>query len=151
MATAIARLKYQERSDLAPRLGRAMLTAAERARGAVDLAVPVPLHPRRLAERGYNQAALLAAPVARRLGIAFAPRALVRSRDTPRQVALDREQRVVNVAGVFAARERSRLSGARVLLIDDVRTTGTTLARCADALHDAGIASVQALVLARRG
>ncbi|MBX3212928.1 MAG: ComF family protein [Labilithrix sp.] len=128
-----------------------MLTAAERARGAVDLAVPVPLHPRRLAERGYNQAALLAAPVARRLGIAFAPRALARLKDTPRQAALDREQRVVNVAGVFAARERSRLHGARVLLIDDVRTTGTTLARCADALHRAEVTSVHALVLARRG
>ncbi|MCW5837138.1 MAG: ComF family protein [Labilithrix sp.] len=150
IATAIARLKYQERSDLAPRLGRAMLEAAERARGAVDLAVPVPLHPRRLAERGYNQAALLAAPIARRLGIGLAPRALARLRDTPRQAALDREQRVANVAGVFTARERPRLRGARVLLIDDVRTTGTTLSRCADALHEVEVASVHALVLARR-
>ena len=150
MATAIGRLKYEDRADLAPLLGRSMLRASESLRGAVDLVVPVPLHPRRLADRGYNQAALLAAPVARSLGVGLAPQALARHRDTPRQASLDRERRIVNVAGVFTARERSRVRGARVLLVDDVRTTGVTLEGCAAALHDAGVSAVLALVLAHR-
>jgi ComF family protein len=149
IGTAITRLKYQGRADLAERLGRSMLPAAKRI-GVVDLVVPVPLHPRRLAERGYNQAALLAARVARALGVKSAPRALSRSRDTPRQAALDRATRLLNVAGAFSVRERERVSGARVLLIDDVRTTGATLEGCIAALQGAGAQHVLALVLARR-
>ena len=150
MATAIGRLKYEDRADLAPLLGRSMLRVAESFRGAVDLVVPVPLHPRRLADRGYNQAALLAAPVARALGVDLAPRALERHRDTTRQASLDRERRIVNVAGVFTAREPSRMQGARVLLVDDVRTTGATLEGCKAALQDVGVRAVLALVLAHR-
>ena len=150
VATAIARLKYQDRADLAPRLGRAMEPAARRLGELVDLVVPVPLHPRRLAERGYNQAALLAAPIARALGVTIHASALVRVRDTPQQVAMDRESRLTNVGGAFAARDRSKVNGRRVLLVDDVRTTGATLDGCARALHEVGAARVVALVLARR-
>jgi ComF family protein len=150
LATAIARLKYEDRPDLAPRLGRAMLPAARRLDGAVDLVVPVPLHPHRLARRGYNQAALLALPVAGALGIRLAPRALVRLRDTAQQASLDRQGRLVNTQHAFIARERPLVGGARVLLVDDVRTTGATLEGCAGALIEAGARQVLALVLARR-
>lgn len=149
IATAIARLKYEDRADLAPRLARAMDPVARSFEGAVDVVVPVPLHPRRLAERGYNQAALLATPIAHRLGVSSKAGALARVRDTPRQVDMDRERRRTNVAGAFAARERL-VRGARVLLVDDVRTTGATLDGCARALHEVGARDVRALVLARR-
>lgn len=150
MATAIGRLKYGDRADLGPRLGRAMLPAAERLAGKVDVVVPVPLHPRRLAERGYNQAALLARPVTRALGARSAPRALVRHRDTPRQAQLDRAERLVNVRQAFAVTHRASIRGARVLLVDDVRTTGATLEACTTALEAAGARDVLALVLAQR-
>jgi ComF family protein len=119
----------------------------------VDLVVPVPLHPRRLIERGYDQAALLAAPIARRLGVPFAPRAVVRIRETPPQASLDREARIANVAAAFrcASTSASRVEGSRVLLVDDVRTTGATLAACARTLHEAGARAVLTLVLASRG
>jgi len=150
IATAIGRLKYEDRADLGPRLGRAMEQVAARFAGAVDVVVPVPLHPRRLADRGYNQAALLAAPVARRLGVGTCPRVLDRVRDTPQQVSMDRASRLLNVAGAFVARERTIAEDARILLVDDVRTTGATLEGCVRALHEAGARAVFALVLARR-
>lgn len=150
MATAIGRLKYGDRADLGTRLGRTMLPAAERLLGRVDVVVPVPLHPRRLAERGYNQAALLSRPVTRALGARSAPRALVRQRDTPRQALLGRAERLVNVRQAFAVSDRASIQGARVLLVDDVRTTGATLDACAMALEAAGARDVLELVLARR-
>lgn len=150
IASAIARLKYEDRADLAPALAAPMREAARRLAGAIDLVVPVPLHPRRLAERGYNQAALLALHVARELRADARPRALTRSRDTPQQVAMDREQRLRNVDGSFAVRERDVVCGKRVLLVDDVRTTGATLDGCARALREVGVRRTLALVLARR-
>ncbi len=150
LATAIGRLKYDGHADLGPRLGRSMVPTALALDGAVDLVVPVPLHPRRLAERGYNQAALLAAPIARRLGATLRPRALARMRDTPQQVSMDRQSRLRNVEGAFIVREPARVRGARVLLVDDVRTTGATIDGCARALQEAGARRVFHLVLARR-
>lgn len=150
MATALGRLKYGDRADLGPRLGRMMLPAAEHLRGQVDVVVPVPLHPRRLAERGYNQAALLARPVTRALGARSAPRALARYRNTPRQALLDRAERLANVRQAFAVSDRASILGARVLLVDDVRTTGATLDACAMALEAAGARDVIELVLAQR-
>jgi ComF family protein len=151
MATAILRLKYEDRADLAPRLGLAMLRAATTAcvDGGVDLVVPVPLHPKRLVERGYNQAALLAATISQALGLRIVPRGLIRSRDTPRQAELDRQTRLTNLAGAFRAREPSMLRGARVLLIDDVKTTGSTLRACMVPLHEVGARLVRPLVLAQ--
>lgn len=148
-ATAIARLKYHDRPDLARRLGASMIRAAG-ALPEVDAVVPVPLHPRRLAERGYNQAALLSTPIARALGVPLAARALARVDDTPQQVTLDRAARLVNLERAFAARARQRLEGARVLLVDDVRTTGATLDACARALTRGGALDVTSLVLAIR-
>ena len=149
IATAIVRLKYRDRPDLGGRLGRAMAPAARGLRRPIDLVVPVPLHPRRLAERGYNPAALLAAPVARMLPAPLVHAALARARDTPRQATLDREARLANVAKAFVAGRRS-VTGARVLLVDDVETTGATLAACVSVLRRAGARGITTLVLARR-
>jgi ComF family protein len=112
--------------------------------------VPEPLHPRRLAERGYNQAALLSRPIARALGRRHSARALVRVRDTPMQSALNAPERRTNLVGAFSVRDSRVITGKSVLLVDDVRTTGSTLAACATALHEVGAACVFPLVLACR-
>lgn len=150
VASAIARFKYAGRSDLAARFGELMARGAAPLEGTVDIVVPVPLHPRRVAERGFDQAALLAGPVARGLRVAHVPRALARIRETPAQASLDREARVANVAAAFRCPAPSRVEGRRVLLVDDVRTTGATLASCAETLTRAGARTVSTLVLARR-
>jgi ComF family protein len=150
LATAITSLKYGGRVDRARQLSHLLLRALEPLRSAPpSLVVPVPLSRARLALRGYNQAALLAAPVARSLGSRFVPGALVRIRDTPAQASLGREARWQNVQRAFLARPRSPVfEGERVLVVDDVRTTGATLDACAIALRDAGAAEVVTLVLA---
>ena len=148
VATAIVRFKYAGRSDLAARFAEAMAALGEG--GDVELVVPVPLHPRRLVERGFDQAALLAMPVARRRGIRCAPRALVRTRPTPPQASLDRAARSANVADAFLCPMPAVVSGRSVLLVDDVRTTGATLASCIDVLCRAGARDVRTLVLASR-
>ncbi|HTN87441.1 MAG TPA: ComF family protein [Sorangium sp.] len=148
LAEGIRRFKYSDRPDLARPLGRLLLCAARDAGVRADVVVPVPLHPRRLAERGYNQAALLAAHVADGLAASFAPRALRRVRSTAQQAQLSRDLRLLNVAGAFRARAPERVERRRVALIDDVATTGATLAACRDALLGAGAASVTYLVVA---
>jgi ComF family protein len=151
MADAITRFKYGARPDLARPLSdllwRALAPHGPRMSEAV--VVPVPLHALRLAERGYNQSALLARPIARRLGAPFLPLALARVRDTPRQASLGRDDRLGNVGGAFVARQPARLEGRTVLLVDDVRTTGATLAECARIALAAGAGSVATAVLAR--
>jgi ComF family protein len=148
---AVTRFKYERRPDLARPLGdllwRAVEPHAAALRGAV--VVPVPLHPSRLAERGYNQSALLARRVAAGLRSPFLPLALARGRDTPRQATLDRKARASNVSGAFVTRQPRRLDGRVVLLIDDVRTTGATLQACARVVSAAGAADVVTAVLAR--
>jgi ComF family protein len=150
VATAIVRFKYAGRSDLAARFSGILAAAAALVAPEVDLVVPVPLHPRRLVERGFDQAALLGAPIARRLGIEHAPRALLRTRATPPQASLDRAARASNVARAFRCSAPRNVAGRRVLLVDDVRTTGATLSACAEALSAAGVAEVRTLVLAAR-
>jgi ComF family protein len=147
MAEAIVRLKYRGRSDLAGRLGRAMM---DRVPHEVDLVVPVPLHPSRAAERGFNQAALLARPIARALHVPMGARVLERIRDTPRQAVLDRPNRLVNVRSAFRCREPGSAAGKRILLVDDVRTTGATITACSEALAGAGARAILPWVLALR-
>ena len=144
MSNAITRFKYGPVPELARTLG-ALLAAEARGRFDVDAVVPVPLHPSRLVERGFNQAVLLARPVARALGVPLRARALVRTRPTERQAELDRSARLRNVAGAFRAR---RPIAGRILLVDDVRTTGATQNACAEALRAAGAPYVGCLVLA---
>jgi ComF family protein len=149
IAAALRRLKFDNRPDLAGPLGHLLRRAARAARLRADVVVPVPLHPARLAERGYNQAALLGAAAARELGVPLDARALQRTRCTSQQARLDRERRLENVSGAFSARSPGRVQGRRVVLVDDVATTGATLAACSAALREAGAASVTALVVAR--
>jgi ComF family protein len=153
VARAIARMKYEARPDLARPLGDLLWRALEphvaSLRGAV--VVPVPLHPSRLAERGFNQSALLARPIARRLAGRFAPRALERTRETRQQATLERAARVGNVEGAFdvrGGRAGALVRGRAVLLVDDVMTTGATLDACATALERAGAGRVDRAVLA---
>jgi ComF family protein len=113
------------------------------------IVVPVPLHPLRLAERRYNQSSLLASRLSRRLASAYLPLALARTRDHARQATLDRQARHANVRGAFSVRRPERIRGRPVLLVDDVRTTGATLAACAECLVGAGAGSVRSAVVAR--
>jgi len=132
--------------DLAEALAGAARTWLEAE--AVDLVVPVPLHPNRFRERGYNQSALLAEPLAERLDRRFDLTSLVRVRDTPHQSRLDAKERRANLRGAFSCRG-AYVRGRTVLLVDDVATTGTTLSACAEALKRAGAARVWCLTLAR--
>jgi ComF family protein len=147
IAIAIASFKYAGRADLGPRLGAMLAASALVGAGEIDLVAPVPLHPKRLADRGFNQAALLARPVARALSAPFAPRLLLRVRETARQASLTRAARRENVAGAFRS---TPVDQRRVLLVDDVTTTGATLAACVLALRLAGAKTVVSLVLASR-
>jgi len=114
-----------------------------------EVLVPVPLHPKRLRERGYNQSYLLAKELGKLTGLPVVADSLVRERHTsPQARTLTVGERRGNVADAFACRDR-RLEGKPVILIDDVSTSGATLDACALALKEAGAASVWGLVLAR--
>lgn len=143
LAEAITHFKYRDRAEVA----RALASLWRPLRPHLidfDLIVPVPLHPRRLRQRGYNQAALLARGL--RLGPTVATRALIRERSTPPQATLPAHERRAALRGAFRARRPLK---GRVLLVDDVTTTGATFAACAQALLDAGAAEVEAIALAR--
>ncbi|MDD5371739.1 MAG: phosphoribosyltransferase family protein [Anaerolineaceae bacterium] len=114
----------------------------------VDLVTPVPLSQGRYRERGYNQSALLAYPVALAHGIRYSSKALQRVRETASQINLTAEERHRNVLGAFAAESRI-VAGKKVLVIDDVATTGATIGACAEALLKAGAVVVYGLTLAR--
>jgi len=143
--------KHGDRTYAAPAFGRWLARAGGELVADVDLVAAVPLHWSRLALRRYNQAALLALALAREAGVDAAPDLLVRRRRTRSQGGLSRSGRARNVAGAFAVRRGAEKSVAdrRVLLVDDVYTTGATLMECAKVLRRAGAAEVEVLTLAR--
>jgi len=137
-------LKYRGHRHLAPILAD---IAAQCAPAGGEIVVPVPLHPTRRAERGFNQSELLAREIGARLGTPLAVDALTRQRETPSQTGLSAKEREANVRGAFVA--PTRLDGRSVLLVDDVCTTGATLAACARTLKRAGAARVLAVTVTR--
>ena len=151
LSTAILRFKYGGRPELSRPLSRLLLPVVSSAglpQGAT--LVPVPLHPRRLATRGYNQAGLLAQELASQLRLGCRPRLLKRTREMERQVGKSRSQRVHNAVGAFELRQTAPAS---VILVDDVITTGSTVRACAHALAQGRVqlAAVVALARAERG
>lgn len=143
--------KHGDRTDGAPAYGAWLTRAGTDLLSTADLIAPVPLHRWRLFTRRYNQAALLAHAVGREAGVPVVSDLLVRRRFTPSQGRLSAAARRRNVAGAFALNpgRAPRLTGRRVLLIDDVMTTGATAAACARALRRGGAAAVDVLVVAR--
>jgi ComF family protein len=135
--------------DIGWRLGGVLGRVCPFAAGEHDIVVPVPLHAARLRRRGFNQAWMLAMPVARRLRVPIAGTILRRIRPTTSQVALPERARRQNVRDAFAAVPRRPLDGLRVLLVDDVFTTGATVAECARVLCAARAGAVDVLTLAR--
>jgi len=149
--TLVHALKYQDRTDLAPAMGRWMARAGRELLEDADVLVPVPLHWRRGWSRRYNQSGALARSIERQSGVKMISEALRRVRSTQQQIGLSRSQRASNVQGAFkvAADRQSEIQGRRVVLIDDVLTSGATADACARALLRAKAAQVDVLVFAR--
>ena len=145
---ALHRLKYRRDVGLGEALTPQLACFAADLGWPIDLVVPVPLGRKRLRERGYNQVALIARPLAMALGILYDQHALARVRDTRSQVGLARTERQDNVRDAFIAKP-ARVRGRSILLVDDVATTGSTLSSCAGALCVAGARDVFALTVAR--
>ncbi len=142
--------KFHDRTDLSSLLAKMMYVAGKDIFSAgVDVIVPVPLHYTRLWKRRYNQSALLAKELSRLTGIKVAYDAVVKIKMTRPQAELSGAERLKNVKGVFCAKYPEYLQGKRVLLIDDVLTTGTTLKECALAIRQAKPKSIDSLTIAR--
>jgi ComF family protein len=149
--TLVHALKYQDRTDLAPAMGGWMARAGRELLEGADMLVPVPLHWRRAWRRRYNQSGVLARIVERQSGVKVKSELLQRVRATEQQVGLSRSQRASNVQGAFgvSADRKSEVQGRRVVLVDDVLTSGATVDACARALLRAKAAQVDVLVFAR--
>jgi len=147
----ILAFKHGDRTQTAPLFGRWMAVAGAELLAEADLIVPVPLHWTRLLARRFNQSALLAQRIGVEAGVHYAPDVLVRRKRTRSQGHLTRTQRRENVQAAFAVRARGRaaIAGRRVLLVDDVLTTGATVTACARVLRRAGAEAVDVLTLAR--
>lgn len=143
--------KHGDRTEAAAPYAAWMARSGRELLAETEIVAPVPLHWRRLFARRYNQAALLARALARRDGLTEMPDLLLRRRATPSQGRLTRSERQRNVAGAFAVNPRHAglLKGRRLLLVDDVMTTGATVAACSRVAVKAGAAAVDVLVLAR--
>jgi ComF family protein len=148
LRTAIHRFKYSNVRGLAELLGRLAVESLLRYDLPVDTIVPVPLHQSRLAERGYNQASLLATEIGSALGLPVVDDVLIRVKSTTPQVGLTARRRRENVRGAFSCASTS-LRAHSILLVDDVCTTGATLEACSTALREAASGPVWGFVLAR--
>jgi len=144
-------LKYGDRLDLAPMMGRWISRAGREVLAEADALVPVPLHWRRLWTRRFNQSAMLAAAVSAASGVPMVTDALKRVKATVQQVGLSRSERAANVQGAFRVPEQGEAAvvGRRLIVLDDVLTSGVTVEGCARALLRAGASNVDVLVFAR--
>ncbi len=149
--TLVHALKYADRLDLAPTLGRWMARAGRELFDRADALVPVPLHRRRLWVRRFNQSAALAGAISGCVSAPVLHDVLERTRSTPQQVGLSRSERERNVQGAFRVPpdKRAEVRGRRLVLVDDVLTSGATVDACARALLRAEAADVDVLVFAR--
>lgn len=145
----ILRLKHADRLHPVPALANWMVRAGGDMWGQVDVIVPVPLHRWRLLKRRYNQAALLAQAIGKQTGKPVSVDLLRRVRSTASQGHFSRKERAANVAKAFTVKKGAEITGKRIVLVDDVLTSGATVNECASILFKAGAASVFVLTLAR--
>jgi ComF family protein len=145
---ALHRLKYRRDVILADALARVLAEGWQAWALPGEVVIPIPLSERRLRERGYNQAGLLAGAFAELTQLHYAPEAITRIRHTESQVNLTAAQRQTNVSGAFQAQAR-RVAGRAIVLIDDVCTTGATLVAAAEAVRAAGATEVWGFTLGR--
>lgn len=145
---ALLAVKYHRNIGLADAIATDMLEFARSLQWTMEILIPVPSGAARLRERGYNQVALIARPLAYELGVAYAPNGLRRARETRSQVGLNVSERRENVRGAYRA-DPSVVERKSILLMDDVATTGATISACAEALVAAGATEVRALTVAR--
>ena len=146
---AIHALKYRNHRAAAPTLGGLLANWIETTHVSGDILVPVPLHKRRIRERGYNQSALLAKEVGNRTGLAISEDVVIRTRNAPPQISLSYVERIRNVEGSFECMGSVREQ--KIILVDDVVTTGSTMSACASALKAGGAKTVWSVALAREG
>lgn len=148
LPTLIHQFKYNRMFGLAAPLGDLMVQAWPQWQYPTDIIVAIPLHPTREKERGYNQSELLAQHLRQALGVPHCPQVVSRIRQTQPQVSLNAAERLMNMESAFSA-DPQKVAGKKVLLIDDVCTTGATLSAAATALLTAGAETVSAYCLAR--
>ncbi len=141
--------KHADRTDMAPFFSKLMFQTGQELIDDCDIIIPVPLHPRRLLKRKYNQAALLAQGIASLCQKKMLSNTLLRVINTKPQGHDNRRQRIKNVKNAFLVKKEKDVYGKKILLIDDVYTTGATLNACAESLYAAGAKRVEGLTLAR--
>ena len=147
----VQKFKYGRKVSLGRPLGQLMAQGCAEFLNEcpVELILPVPLHPKRLRWRGFNQSVLLARQVSRAYGIPVDPFVVRRNKETPPQTQLTEEERRKNVRGVFSLNPQKRIEGKRVLLVDDVYTSGATVNECSRVLKKGGAQEVYVVTLAR--
>jgi len=147
----ILRFKYNREMYFGPPLVNWLVIAAQRWMDwrEIDAIVPVPLHPRKQRQREFNQAEYLADGLSRAVGVPVLKRNLRRVKDTPTQTKLDAEARMKNLRDAFAARDGTAFKGKRLVILDDVFTTGATMDSCAKTMKSAGARDVTAMAVAR--
>lgn len=148
---AVHALKYEHATALATPLGKLLAQHIVDSGWPQSILIPVPLHPARLAQRGYNQSTLLAQAAGLTLGWSVNTEVLHRSRETTAQVGLSFEERKKNVKDAFSVTHIESLQGSNIVLVDDVYTTGATVGECAKLLIESGVHAVRALVIGQAG
>ena len=147
----VSSIKNRDRGDLVPWVSRWMHVAGKELLKDADVILPVPLHPSRLRKRRFNQSAELARSIGRLSGVNYAPELLIRQKPTRQQVGLSRQERERNVSGAFTTPEfmKIHLKKQRVVLVDDVYTTGATVKSAVRALRRGGAGNIDVLVFAK--